>query len=81
MKERQDLRDVEKELEKDDVLSMFSSTRYALWQRRNIMASSAASEGAVEFFLTRVRCKFTAESAGERISKIGLTFWEVMGKS
>jgi len=52
MKERQDLRDVEKELEKDDVLSMFSSTRYALWQRRNIMASSAASEGAVEFFLT-----------------------------
>jgi len=49
MKERQDLRDVEKELEKDDVLSMFSSTRYALWQRRNIMASSAASEGVVEF--------------------------------
>jgi len=44
MKERQDLRDVEKELEKEDVLSMFSPT-HSLWQRRNIMASSAASEG------------------------------------
>ena len=44
MKERQDLREVEKELEKDDVLSMFSTTR-PLWQRRNIMASSTASEG------------------------------------
>jgi len=44
MKERLDLRDVEKELEKEDALSMFSTTR-SLWQRRNIMASSAASEG------------------------------------
>jgi len=44
MKERQDLRELEKELEKEDVLSMFSSSR-SLLQRRNIMASSAASEG------------------------------------
>jgi len=44
MKERQDLRDLEKELEKEDVLSMFSTTR-SLWQRRNIMASSATNEG------------------------------------
>jgi len=44
MKERQDLREVEKELEKEDVLSMFPTTR-PLWQRRNIMASSSASEG------------------------------------
>ena len=44
MKERQDLRELEKELEKEDVLTMFSTTR-SLWQRRNIMASSATSEG------------------------------------
>jgi len=44
MKERQDLRELEKELEKEDVLSMFSTTR-SLLQRRNIMASSATSEG------------------------------------
>jgi len=45
MKERQDLRDLEKELEKEeDALAMFSTAR-SLLQRRNIMASSAANEG------------------------------------
>jgi len=44
MKERQDLRELEKELEKEDVLSMFSTTR-SLFQRRSIMASSATNEG------------------------------------
>jgi len=44
MKERQDLRELEKELEKEDALTMFSTAR-SLLQRRSIMASSAASEG------------------------------------
>jgi len=44
MKEREDLRELEKELEKEDALSMFSMTR-SLYQRRNIMASSATNEG------------------------------------
>jgi len=44
MKERQDLRELEKELEKEDTLAIFSTTR-TLFQRRNIMASSATSEG------------------------------------
>jgi len=44
MKERQDLRELEKELEKEDALSMFSTSR-SLLQRRSIMASTAANEG------------------------------------
>jgi len=44
MKERQDLRELEKELEKEDALTIFSTTR-SLFQRRNIMASSATNEG------------------------------------
>jgi hypothetical protein len=47
MKERQDLRDIDKELEKEDALSFSIMPRHHLWHLRTVSASRDPSEGIV----------------------------------
>jgi len=45
MKERQDLRELDKELEKEDAMSTLTTLPRHVWRYKGIMASSAPSDG------------------------------------